>query len=279
MAAIVQELLLDGRQEHDGDKNGVSASRVYLVRNSDDETTAINAAISYGSIEGWKAIGAEIEERLSEKDWRIRVEFEPKEDEDPSLVPDDDPNNYTFDTGSGTMHRDVALEHVATYPDSAPSFGGAIGVDGDGGITGCDIVMPTPGFTETVTLSKGQFNAAYKRRLIYLTGKVNDAPFRGFESGEVLFNGASASRNGEKWTVTYRFSVSENKTDLVVGSGDDAITIAAKEGWDYLWFRYAEVDAMNGDGNVVGVVRKPVAAYVERVYERADFGEIKSEEE
>ena len=57
------------------------------------------------------------------------------------------------------------------------------------------------------------------------------------------------------------------------------ITIEEKLGWDYLWFRYEEADVKDSEGNVVSVARKPVAAYVERVYEFADFRDIKSEEE
>lgn len=286
MAVTVQELFADAQQEHNAEGGRVSASRVYLASGAADENEACRYALQHAKAsppdENWEPTGAEIDERLDDTTWRVRVSFGPAGGADDATA-EDDPNNYTFDTGSGTMHRDVALEHVATYPASAPSFGGAIGVDGEGNVAGCDVVMPQPGFTETVTLSKGQFNANYKRKLIYLTGKVNDAPFRGFERGEVRFDGASAQKNGEDWSVTYRFSVSENKTGFVVGGdgtdGNPGITIGEKLGWDYIWFRYAEADVKDADGEVSAIVRKPVSAHVERVYEFADFRDIKSEEE
>jgi len=286
MAVTVQELFADAQQEHNAEGGRVSASRLYLVRGASGEADAISSALAHAKASppdaNWEPTGAEIDERLDEDSWRVRVPFEPSGGSGESS-PDEDPNNYTFDTGNGTMHRDVALEHVATYPADAPAFNGAIGVDGEGNVLGCDVVMPQPGFTETVVLSKGQFNSSYKRRLIYLTGKVNDAPFRGFERGEVRFDGASAQKNGEDWSVTYRFSVSENKTGLVVGGDgteeNPGLTVDEKLGWDYLWFRYAEADVKDSGGSVVAIVRKPVAAYVERVYEFADFRDIKSEEE
>jgi len=286
MAVTIQELFADAQQEHNAEGGRVSASRVYLASGAADENEACRYALQHAKASppdsDWAPTGAEIDERLDDTTWRVRVSFGPAGGADDATA-DDDPNNYTFDTGSGTLHRDVALEHVATYPATAPSFDGAIGVDGEGNVTGCDVVMPQPGFTETVTLSKGQFNSAYKRRLIYLTGKVNDAEFRGFERGEVRFDGASAQKNGEDWSVTYRFSVSENKSGFTVGGdGTEAnpgITIEEKLGWDYLWFRYEEADVKDSSGNVVAIARKPVVAYVERVYEFADFRDIKSEEE
>jgi len=286
MPITVQELFADAQQEHNAEGGRVSASRIYLVSGATDEKeaclNALQTAKDSPPDDSWTPDGVEIDERLDENKWRVRVSFAPTGGSDETSL-DEDPNDYTFDTGSGTLHRDVALEHVATYPATAASFDGAIGVDGEGNVLGCDVVMPQPGFTETVTLSKGRFNSAYKRRLIYLTGKVNDAPFRGFERGEVRFDGASASKNGEDWRVTYKYSVSENKTNLVVGGdGSDenpGITIDEKLGWDYLWFRYAEAEVKNGSSTVVAVVRKPVSAHVERVYEFADFSEIKSEED
>jgi hypothetical protein len=286
MATTVTELFDDAQQQHGGNGGPISASRSYLVRDVDSEGVACEKALdearSNPPSDEWIPTGAEIEERLDDKSWRVRVSFEPDSVSD-AIDADEDPNNYTFDTGNGTMHRDVAIEHIATYPDDAPSFNGAIGVDGEGNVLGCDVVMPQPGFTETVKLSKNQFNTNYKKKLIYLTGKINDAAFRGFEKGEVLFAGASATRNGDDWVVTYRFSVSENKADYTIG-GDGSednpgIHIVEKLGWDYIWFRYAETDAKDANGSVIGVVRTPVSAHVERVYEFADFNDLKTEED
>jgi hypothetical protein len=106
---------------------------------------------------------------------------------------------------------------------------------------------------------------AYKAILFYLTGKVNNAAWKGFQPGEVLFLGASGSNRGDGyWEITFRFSASPNMTNLQVGS----ITIADKPGWAYVWFRYQDT----ADANQL--IKRPVAAYVERVYDEGDFTQI-----
>ena len=101
--------------------------------------------------------------------------------------------------------------------------------------------------------------------LFYLTGKVNAAAFKGLSAGECLFLGATGSKRGvEDWEITYRFAGSQNRTGISVGS----IIGISKRGWDYLWVRYADVE----DGNEL--VKQPVAAYVERVYDEGNFSAL-----
>jgi hypothetical protein len=81
----------------------------------------------------------------------------------------------------------------------------------------------------------------------------------------VLFLGASGSKRGEEdWEITFRFAASPNVTDLTVGD----IENIDKKGWEYLWVRYTDAE----DQNVL--VQQPVAVYVEKVYELADFGAL-----
>ena len=47
-----------------------------------------------------------------------------------------------------------------------------------------------------------------------------------------------------------------------------SITVSAKKGWEYLWVKYSETE----DTAAKSLVQRPVAAYVEKVYEQADFG-------
>ena len=86
-------------------------------------------------------------------------------------------------------------------------------------------------------------------------------------AGECLFLGASGSRRGtgsdDDWEITFRFAASPNQANLPVGD----MIVAAKKGWEYLWVRYA--DAEDAGSNTL--VQRPVAAYVEKVYEEADF--------
>ena len=105
-------------------------------------------------------------------------------------------------------------------------------------------------------------NGAYKATLFGLTGRVNNAGFKGFAAGEVLFLGASGSQRGEEdWEITYRFAASPNVAGLTIGD----ITGINKKGWEYIWVRYADAE----DEKVL--VKQPIAVYVEKVYDEGNF--------
>lgn len=133
---------------------------------------------------------------------------------------------------------------------------------------GIDITMPVMNFSETHYFRASRVTTAYRKRLAELTGTVNIGKFKGYAPGEVLFLGASGTRQGnhpdDDWEITFRFAVSPNQTDLKVGD----LTVKEKLGWDYLWVRYA--DDVSEDRK--SLIKKPEAAYVERVYQAADFG-------
>jgi hypothetical protein len=178
-------------------------------------------------------------------------------------------STFSFDTGGGTRHITQSLATVASYAplgQTPPDFKGAIGVTNDS-VEGVDIAVPVYNFAETHYLPDSQVTDQYKGVLFGLTGKVNDAPFRGFAAGECLFLGASGSKRSDSdWEISFRFAASPNATNLTVGD----ITGIAKKGWEYLWVRYA--DAV--DDTAKALVKKPVAAYVEQVYEFGNFAAL-----
>jgi len=192
--------------------------------------------------------------------WEVSVRYgkrEPKETGESS---------FSFDTGGVTAHVTQSLATVARYAPSgtAPDCQGAIGVTSDS-VEGTDITVPVYNFSETHYLADSAVTGAYKATLFLLTGKVNNAPFKGFAAGEVLFLGASGSKRGaEDWEIAYRFAASPNVTGLSVGP----ITGISKKGWEYLWVRYADAE----DQNVL--VKQPIAAYVEQVYELGNFASL-----
>ncbi|TVQ34117.1 MAG: hypothetical protein EA376_00695 [Phycisphaeraceae bacterium] len=175
---------------------------------------------------------------------------------------------FTFDTSGGTQRITQSIANVDNFApgmETPPDFGGAINVTEDG-VEGADIVAPAGTFSETHYIADATVNAAYQKALTTLTGKVNNAEFRGYAAGEVLFLGASgqmrgAPGSGSPWEITFRFAVSENRTSFSVGGVSDI----DKEGWELLWVRY-------GDAESEGVpVKKPISVHVEQVYEKADF--------
>ncbi len=187
--------------------------------------------------------------------WECSVRYENQEEP-----------QYTFDTGGGTQHVSQSLNTVGQYAApgfTAPNFGGAIGVSEDQ-VVGTDIAVPIYNFTETHFIDNSIVSQAYKLTLFRLTGKVNDAPYKGYETGELLFLGASGSRRGKgDWEITFRFAASPNVTNLQLGN----ISGIQKEGWHYLWVRFTD----DTDTGSQTLVKKPIAAYVEQVYQYADF--------
>jgi hypothetical protein len=177
-------------------------------------------------------------------------------------------NEYTFETGGGTQKITQSLGttiYAGPYGE-APDFSGAIGVNGDS-VEGVDVTVPAFEFTETHYFDDAIVTDSYKTTLFQLTGKINNATFKNRAAGEVLFLGASGSKRGdEKWGITYRFACSPNAASLSVGG----ISGIAKRGWDYLWIRYDDFPDMFA----FALVKRPVAAYVERVYQEGNFADM-----
>ncbi len=193
--------------------------------------------------------------------WEITARYGKKEPKDTN------DSSFSFDTGGGSTHITQSLQTIARYSAGAgpaPDFRGAIGVTTDS-VEGTDITVPIYSFTETHYLPVAVVTGDYKASLFWLTGKVNDSGFKGFSPGEVLFLGASGSQRGkEDWEITFRFAASPNVTGLSIGP----IAGINKKGWEYLWVRYADAE----DQNVL--VKHPIAAYVEKVYEEGDFADL-----
>jgi len=185
---------------------------------------------------------------------------------DENEIPQQGQPTFSFDTVGGTQHLTQSLATVGTFAapgTTAPDFQGAIGVTADS-VEGVDIVVPVYQFTETHVFDDAVVTDTYKSTLMIMTGRVNSDTFRGFAAGSVLFLGASGAKRGDgDWEITYRFAVSLNLSAITVGS----ITGISKKGWEYLWVRYEDAE----DTGAQTIVKRPVAAYVERVYLELPF--------
>src|SRR5690606_20422961 len=233
---------------------------LYVVQGTDDDLLVKNlvAATAPAFYDGLKRDSFTIS-TVGGGVWECSVRYVKPEDE----------SQFTFDTGGGTQHISQSLMTVGRYAapgETAPNFFGAIGVNQDQ-VAGTDITVPVYNFTETHSIDNSLVTGEYKAGLFFLTGKVNNAPFKGFSRGEVLFLGASGAKRGfEDWEITFRFAASPNVTNLSLGN----ITVAAKEGWHYLWVRFADDE----DNAAHALIKKPIAAYVEQVYEYGDFSRL-----
>lgn len=170
---------------------------------------------------------------------------------------------FSFDTTGGTQHISQSLQTITKVAASGtpPDNHGAIGVTKDR-IEGVDIPVPVYRFSETHELLTSFVTQAYKGIILNLTGRTNNASYRGMAEGEVLFLGAVGSQqSGENWDITFHFAGSANVTNLSIGPN---ITVP-KWGWEYVWVRY---ETVIDEGYMT---QRPIHAYVERVYEAGDF--------
>ena len=184
------------------------------------------------------------------------------------------PDEFAFDLGGGTEHILVndrgPTFRYAPPGKTAPDFKGLIGVNGDS-IDGCDI---PPGnlsrqYTRKKVFLAAQINEAYIATLESLRNAVNDAPFYGLDAGEALLLGVSGRTIGDgTWEMQFRWAGQANRSDFGIPETSPVIDGIDKQGWDYLWV-LSEDDE---DTSAHALVKRPIAAYVERVMPRADFG-------
>jgi len=222
-------------------------------------------------------------EYLGDNAWQLEVSYvsdggEDDEQRDPLK------RSRSFDTGGATQHITQAIpsdtfpngeQRFHTGSPAAPNMRGAIGVDGDS-VQGVDIVVPQLTWTETYDVPTQYVTTNYIKKVSMLTGTVNNAAFRGFAAGEVLFTGASGSQQWDEdkgdgpWSLSYKFVASANqgpnKTFPAITIGD--IEDIEKDGHDYLWVRYE--DAVENST----LLKKPKFVYVNKVYRRDNFTQL-----
>lgn len=222
-------------------------------------------------------------EYLGDTAWQLQVTYtkdggEDDEQREPLK------RSRSFDTGGATQHITQAIpsetfpfgdQSFHTGSPAAPNMRGAIGVDGES-VQGVDIIVPQLTWTESYDVPSVYVTTDYIKTLSSLTGSVNNAAFRGFAAGEVLFTGSSGSQQWDEdkgdgpWSLSYKFVASANqgpdKTFPSITIGD--ITDIEKDGHDYLWVRYE--DAVENET----LFKKPKFVYVDKVYRRTDFSEI-----
>lgn len=186
--------------------------------------------------------------------------------------------SISFDTTSGTGHitqantknvvgltDDTGQSKYAVAPGTAPDVEGAIDIEGDQ-VRGVDVTIPAFTFSETWTFPSESVVKRYLADVYGLTGKINNASWRMFEKGEVLFLGArgQVDRGASKCQITFSFSASPNKKNLEVG----AISGINKGGWDYMTVTYETAAVAES------IVKRPKFVYVNSVYEGGDFTKL-----
>lgn len=208
--------------------------------------------------------------------WKAEVPYEPAEDDTDEITL----NQWTwsYNSVSGSQHVIQSRQTVSSYAPSgetAPNFKGLIGVT-DSGAEGVDIGTRAMGMTGKYYLAESAMTGTYIVSLFQLLKRTNNATWTAsvngvgvqFDAGEVLFEGFSVTQRDDGiWEVTAEISCSPNVTGQVVGD----ITGIARKGWEYLWVYYQPYEETTG---AKALVQRPVAAYVEKLYEDGDFGNL-----
>lgn len=174
---------------------------------------------------------------------------------------------FNFQMQSMHIYRSLAtIDAVAAPGETLPDFGRLINVVFDGTNNrpeGLQLNAPSENFSLDFAAPNLTVTPAYQLTVESIQGCVNNATFKGRPAGSLLFVRCNGGfRTDEDWSISFGFAYSPNQTSIEV---NEDITIAAKDGHDLLW---TYNDSKNEGGLIV---QKPHAAYVERVYPRADF--------
>jgi hypothetical protein len=265
-----------------GKKATSSYAKSYRVFGTQDDTVLhadINAKISAMGY-GWQYPGVSdaklwVEQYsvsyLGDDAWQVTIDYEKAGAETETTDPLK--RARSFDTTGGTQHMTQAYSEES-YASSgvAPYQWKAIGVDSNG-VNGVDIVSPQLQWQEQYDVPNAYVTSSYVRSLAAITGTTNNAAFRGFAAGEVLFLGCTGSQEWDDqkgrgpWSLSYRFVASPNASSTGAAStiviGD--IVVTEKKGHEYLWVRYE--DAVGS----ATLLKKPKAVYVNKVYRESSF--------
>ena len=176
---------------------------------------------------------------------------------------------YAYDTGGGSRNLKTSLSTTSYPTGAAPNHGGLINVR-DGEVAGVDAVVPVFNFQETHYLSNVAAGSTFRTAVYNLTGKVNNATFKGLSAGECLFLGASGTVRGndEDWEITLRFAASPNRSGLTI-AGISGISVG---GWQYVWVETKrEEQTISGETRLVDVGQ---FVHVETIYDSGDFSPL-----
>jgi hypothetical protein len=245
----------------------------YIIVGTDKEWLArlfLDAAtpLTLGAEPMWKQ-SVEVKERPGTYEiWDGVVKYGPVK------LPDVGDWTWGFDSAVETHHVTHGKAHIADYAPpakTAKNHKGAIGVSQDGTVEGADWYYPKFEWWEKHLLQYTGAAAAWalSTKLAEFGGCLNNATFRGFGPGTVLFLGGSGGRSETRpglFELTVKFRAEVDKTGLTIGD----ITGIAKKAWEYLWIESeAAVDAV-----AAGMVQKPRHVHIERMGDWVDFSQL-----
>lgn len=209
--------------------------------------------------------------------WHLSVNYS-KEGADDEEATAPIRKSRSFDTSGGQEHITQAIAgKVSEKGKTANLVDGdkIIGFDGTN-VNGVDIIVPQLSFQENYEVPSSYVKAEYIKKVSQATGTTNNAEFRGFKQGEVLFLGCSGSQEWDKergdgpWALSYKFAISPNAganqtlPALTIGE----ITGIEKKGHEYL-NTYYEDDVKDNK-----LWKVPKIVWVHQVYRETNFADL-----
>jgi hypothetical protein len=176
-----------------------------------------------------------------------------------------------FEIGTQQVKTNVSKGTVSmSFVDGEipPNWQGAIGVNGDR-IAGTEVNVPIHTWSRTHYFDPALITDAYEIAITNLMATpVNDAPFKGHDTGEVLFLGGSgALRDNANFEITFRFASQPNLAEVTIGDktfGQPGGPII-KEGWEYLDVEFSRKQ----EPKQLGL--RPRFLHIHKLYDKGDF--------
>lgn len=280
MTAVVTEI--HGERDLQGDEadsNKDTSSIGYMVYDETDEYVAYAAVQAAAPAMAGALIRNTIKLKHIEIGiWEATVSYVAPEKQ--KKDPDIGEIEWDFDTTGGTQHITSSFKTNYDFHDpgwNPMEFQNAIDVSKKKHgyeVKGLDIVVPKLELTCTTSFAPNVVTIDWIKAIAELTGKTNDAVWKTFEAGELLFMGARIkAKYREKTTVTFTFSASENivaADNVMVGQvgGAGGFGPILKTGHQYQWIYFVQ------DVEAAQVLMKAKQALIETVYREADFTEL-----
>jgi len=248
-------------------------SREYDVFGTEDEVTALTAAINAApsALGSLKYSGTSIEE-INRDDqrgghYRCKVNFATGQNVTPE--PDQSEFRFSFQAPSAQIYQSLAT--INSYGTDPPDFDGCINVVNDGGkrrVEGFNLAPPPETFFYKYYPAPAMLTSSYFLTVESLVGQVNSVAFKGRPAGSLMLVRSSGGYTaGQVAPIEFGFSYVANATNIPIGG---SITATTKDGHDLLWPYYAD----DKDDTAKTLIKKPVAAYVERIRYRDDFSKL-----
>lgn len=244
----------------------------YFVENATDEQDVLDWVIAYSpsTLQGLGRSGFTFDENEEIED-AYEVEVRYGGNEPPAREIDSVEYSFNFTAASAQIYQSLStISSTRAGGGTAPDFDGAINVVEDAGgqrVEGLQLPVPSETFSLTYRPANATITPAYQDLVESMVGLVNSTPFKGRPAGSLmLVRAQGGATNNAGWSISFGFGFIANRTSVPVGG----ITVPSKDGLDLLW-AYYESDT---DATAKSLIKKPLAAYVERVFYRTDFNAL-----